>query len=314
MDGRRPCGLGPDDLGHPRPKGACRTEFGDREELVVVGGESEADLCDSVGDRQPGLGEVAQIGHPGRDGAGQLPRRAGAQVVQCGPVHGDGPHPTAVADGRARHRDHLVEGGGGYATQRSGQRIGAQVHRQPGTLLVVESAEQAKHRVGGGTVVGTGVQDHRHQVQEHTLEQSVQLGGPHATQLQRAHPVGEGAEHGGVALGDGGLAGQREHLDDLPAGVHVTQRVGTTGERPLPRQRRFGMSVQRGVERPHREAFVGGRIEQTFGLGGQVRWVAAAALGQHTGHPGPPALAIRFNDARGHSRLLGCRGLESSPV
>ena len=39
--------------------------------------------------------------------------------------------------------------------------------------------------------------------------------------------------------------------------------------------------------------------------GGQIRGIAPQTLRQHAGHAGAPALAIRFNDARGHSRLLG---------
>ena len=58
-----------------------------------------------------------------------------------------------------------------------------------------------------------------------------------------------------------------------------------------PGSARLRLRVQRGVERPDREALVGGRVEQAFGLGRQV---TATALGEHSGDRLAPARAALF--------------------
>ena len=108
--------------------------LGDRHELVVVGGQPEADLPQRLADRQPGFGQHPKVSHRGRDAAGQLPRRVGAQIVESGSVDGDRPH--AVIGGHPRgDRDDILDRGGGTIAQRRGQRVGAQVDRQRCALL-----------------------------------------------------------------------------------------------------------------------------------------------------------------------------------
>ena len=91
-----PCVGLADHLGHPGPQPAQHAEFGDRHELVVVCGQPEADLPQRVRHAEPGLAEQPQIGDARGDGSGQLPRRAGAEVVQRGPVDRDRAHATGV--------------------------------------------------------------------------------------------------------------------------------------------------------------------------------------------------------------------------
>ena len=130
-----------------------------------------------------------------------------------------------------------------------GERVGAEVDRQPGALVVVHVGHQRQHRVGGGDEVGTGIENHRHEVEEHALEQAVQVGrrdtvGRTDPQHQRADPLGQRDQHGAVAVGDGLLAGDGERLGDLPAGLDVAQRVAAADERPVAGQRRLGQRVQ----------------------------------------------------------------------
>ena len=123
-----------------------------------------------LADRDPGFGEHPQVGHRGRDAAGQLPRRVGAQVVEGGSVDGDRPH--AVVGGHPRgDRDDILDRGSGTVAQRRGQRVGAQVDRQRGALVGFHLGDQRQHGVAGRRVVGARVEDHRRHAQVHTLEQ-----------------------------------------------------------------------------------------------------------------------------------------------
>lgn len=123
-----------DDLGDPRPQVARRAELGDRHELVVVGGEPEADLAQRLADRHPRLGEHPQVTHRGRDTGGQLPGRVGAQIVERGSVDGDRPH-ARVLGGPLGDGDHVLDLRGGTLTERRGQRVAAEVDRHGGALI-----------------------------------------------------------------------------------------------------------------------------------------------------------------------------------
>ncbi len=69
------------EFGHPGPQPAGRPQLGDRGELVGGHGEAELERVQRVGDRQPGVGQRAQVGHADRRGDGQLVGVAGAGVV-----------------------------------------------------------------------------------------------------------------------------------------------------------------------------------------------------------------------------------------
>ncbi len=230
-----------DDLGHPGPELPGGAQLGDGHELVVVGGEAETDLPQSSCGAEPGFTEPPQVGDRGGDTAGQLPRRAGSEVVERGTVDGDRPD-TARAGHPSGKGQNVVDRGCRPAAERRGQRVGAQINGQRVPLTGIEARHQRQHGFGGGGVVGAGVKDHRRQFQVHTFEQPVQLCRRHTgsadPQHQRAHPVGQRRQHHRVAL-PRGLTGQRERLGDLPARVDVTQRVGPSDVRPFAGQRRL---------------------------------------------------------------------------
>ena len=108
---------------------------------------------------------------------------------------------------------------------------------------------------------------------------------------QRADPVGQGGDYGGVVVvppGDG------ERLGDLPARVDVAQRVAATHVGPLAGQRRFGQLVERGVERPDGDPVVGRGFQQPFGLVPQLLGILACAFRQHSGDRRAPTPANLF--------------------
>ena len=167
------------------------------------------------GARSPASPSMPQISDARCDRSGQLPRRTGAEIVQSGPVDGDRAHATGVTRHLRRGRDDVGDVGGRPLAERRGERIGAEVDRQPGALVVVHVGQQRQHRLGGGDEVGAGVENHRHEVEEHALEQPVQVGRRDAVgradpQRQRAHPLGQGDQDSAVAVGDGLLARERE--------------------------------------------------------------------------------------------------------
>ena len=61
------------------------------------------------------------------------------------------------------------------ARQRRGQWVRTQVDREPGPLVGVERLHQRQQLVGRAGDIGTGIEDHGHQVEEHTFEGAVQL-------------------------------------------------------------------------------------------------------------------------------------------
>ena len=151
------------------------------------------------------------------------------------------------------------------------------------------------------------VEHHRHQVEKHALEQAVQLAGRDAVgrahpQHQRADTFGQGDQHGAVAVGDRLLARRGKRLGDLPPRLDVAQRVAAADERPSARQRRLRQAVQAGVQRADREALIGRRIQQAFGLRRQVGRIAPGRFRQHAGDSRAPALLrllqVRFLQAR----------------
>ncbi len=162
----------PDHLGDPRPQLARRTQFRDRHELVVVGGEAESDLPQRVryprcrrrrasADRPPPAATLPANSH---DALAPRWWKAGPSTVIART-------PPSYAVDLGRHRDDVGQLGGGPPAQRRGQRVGAQIKRQPGALVVVQIGHQRQHRIGGGHVVGArDVKDHRHQIKEHALE------------------------------------------------------------------------------------------------------------------------------------------------
>ena len=79
----------PDNLGNPRPKLACRTQLRNGHELIVVRGESKADLPQPIPNTKAAAAEQPQVGHPGGHAAGQLPRRTRTVVVERRAVNGD---------------------------------------------------------------------------------------------------------------------------------------------------------------------------------------------------------------------------------
>ncbi len=282
-----------DDLGDPRPEPARGAQLGDGEELVVVGGQPEADLPQGLCDGQPGVGEQPQVGHRGRDGAGQLPGGVGAQVVQGGSVDGDRPH-TAARGRAGRHGDHLLRRRGLPAAELRGQRVGAQVDGHGGALLRTQLVEQRQQGFACPGVVGARVEDDGHQVEVHAREQLGELGGRHAglahADPQRADPLGEGGQHRGVAV----TAGNTERLGHLPARVDVAQRVAAAHVGPLAGQRRLGQLVERGVERPDGDSVIRRGLQQPLGLVPQLAGILAGALGQHTGDRTAPTPANLF--------------------
>ncbi len=256
----------PDDLGHPGPELARRTELRDCHELVVVGGEPEADLPQGVRDRDATITEQPQIGDRRGDAARQLPRSTRPPIVECGAVNGDRAHPTVVHPRLGGDRHHIGYLGCGAAAQRCGQRVGAQVDRKPRTLVVVEVGQQRQQRVGGVEEFGTGSRDlqhHRNQVEEDTVEQAIEAGNRHAgladPQYERTDALGQGDQNGAVALVGVDRSIRREGFGHLPSGLDVTQprhRRGRYGH--CPGNDGSGSASSAGVQRSDREAVVGG--------------------------------------------------------
>lgn len=311
MHGRRPAVGLAEYVGDPGPELAGRTEFRDRHELVVVGHQPEADLAQRVGDLDARVDQRTHVLHGRSQRAGELPGRVGAAVVERRSVNRDRANPGTAGEVRGDPGD-LLELRCAETAERRGERIGTQIDRQSGfpgrfaparrsgALGVVGAGHQRQHRLGGGTELRPGVEDHRSEFDEHSLEQPVQIRcgdtGVTDPQHQGADALAQGAQHRGIAVGDlAGEAGPREHLGDLPAGDDVAAGIAAADERPCARQRRLGQLVQCGVERPDRKALVGGRVQQRLGLGGQIRGIFPAALGQHAGHRGAPAGAAFLN-------------------
>ena len=91
----------------------------------------------------------------------------------------------------------------GSRAQGRGQRVRAQVHRQPRALVVVEVGQQRQQASAAATKSAPASEHHRHQVEEHTVEQTVQLGRRDAVgadpQHQRADAFCQGDQHRAVA-------------------------------------------------------------------------------------------------------------------
>ena len=269
-----------DDLGNPGPQLAQGPDLGDRHELVVVG-------------------EHSKVGHGGSDAAGDLPRRVGAQIVKRRPVHGDRPH-TLVAGYLLGQADDLRHRRGRTVAERRRERVGPQINRHNRALIGFDVVHQLQQDVAGRPVIGAGIEDHRCHAQIDALEHFLQLPGrhtrlPHSDQ-QRADPFAEPGKYRGVELlrRDPGHPVGRNCLGDLPSGLDVPQRIGTTQIGPLTRQRRLGQFVQRSVERPDRDSLVGPGLQHLFGLWPQFVGLAPGALGQDPGHRrAPTGAALR---------------------
>ncbi len=90
---------------------------------------------------------------------------------------------------------------------------------------------------GRGGEVGSGIENHGHEIEEDALEQTVQLARCDAVgfadpQHERADALGQRDQDGAVAVCDGLLAGGGERLGDLPSRLDVAQRVAAADERP----------------------------------------------------------------------------------
>ena len=111
---------------------ARRPQLRDGHELVVVGGQPETDLPQGIRDLDAAVAQQPQIGDRGGDTGRQFPRCARTQIVKCGAVNGDRPNAAVEKplsfEARSTTRS---RSGANAAAQRRGQRIGAEVHRQP---------------------------------------------------------------------------------------------------------------------------------------------------------------------------------------
>ena len=324
VDGGRSGVGGTDDLGDPGPELPCGTQFGDRHELVVVCGEAEADLLQRVRRLDAVLGQHAQIGDTGRNGGRELPRRAGTQIVEGRTIDGDRAHAAVIIGDPGGGCHHVIHRRCGSARERSRQRIAAEIDGEPGTPFAVQIGDQGQHRIRRGGVVRPRVEDHRDELEEHPLEQPVQLARGDAVrpiprrfarpaadaQHQRAGALGQRVQHSPVAVLRILPARQRERLRHLPSRLHVAHRIATTDKRPAAGQRRFGLAVQDGVQRADRKALVRRRIEELLGFGAQVSGILAAALGKHAGHSRAPLLSIGLGNAESRTGpLFGHRQL-----
>ena len=260
-----------DNLRDSRPQPSQRPDLGDCQELIVVGGQPETDLRQGLVHRQAGFGEHPQVGHRGGDAAGELPRRVGAEIVERGPVDGDRPHTVVVGQSRC-HADDFPQLGRGTLAERRSKWVGPQVDRQDCALIGLDAADQFEQGVAGGPIIGAGIENHRCHAQVNAFEHLLQLCGqytglPHPHQ-QRADTLAERGEHRGVDL----LRRHPDHpvgrngLGDPPPGLDVAQPIGATQVGPLARQWRLGQLIERGVQRPDRDRFVGRGFQHLLGL------------------------------------------------
>ena len=200
---------------------------------------------------------------------------------------------SVVAGDSSRCRHDVRHLRGRPVTERCGERVGAQIHREPFALFGVQIGQQRQQGLGGGGVIGASLQLYRNQVEKHRVEEPSEVGWGHTvgsdTQHQRADAFGQAEQHRTVGLG-GATRGGRKGLGDLPPGLDVAQGVATAHVRPLPGQRRLGQLVEAGVEGTDRETVVRRRIEQPVGFGGQVGGIFAGTLCQHPGYRGAPLL------------------------
>ncbi|GAQ39324.1 hypothetical protein MPS_4631 [Mycobacterium pseudoshottsii JCM 15466] len=293
---RRPAIRVTGDLGDPGPQPARGSHLGQCHELVVIGGQPEADLCQRVADRETGFGEQPEIGHRRANGGREFPGRSRAQIVKRRPVDGDRPH-ASITGHPSRDREYIVNRGGGTPAQRRGQRIGAQIDRHRRALVGIQPSRQPQHRLAGRPVLGTGIHNHRRQVQIHTREQPFELVRRHAVvphpDQQRADAVTQHAQQRLVGVHHGRIR-LRYRLDDLPARVDVAQRVAAPDVGPLARQRWFRQLVEGTVERPDGDSVVGGSVQQPFGLIAEPGRIRPRGLGKNTGDRTAPTLANLF--------------------
>ena len=296
-------------VGHPCPQLPGRTELRDGHELVIVGGQPEADLMQCVEGSYSGSGLQAQVVKARAEHTRQFPGGAGPTVVESRSVDGDRPH-AALAGHGGGHRKNFLDSAGVGPTQSGGERVGTEVDRHRRAPCVVGSGHQGKHRPGRDREMRTGVQHYRREFEVHTLQPTVELPGRHPagtdTQHQRTHAVDKRAEYGGIALrGGAGEVRRRELLGYLPAGQYVTVAVSAAHERPLTRQRRFAQSINRGVERVNLKALVGRRVQQSLRFVGEFGPIPSIALGNHLGDGTAPPRALQFYR---HRRLPLSRG------
>ena len=264
--------------------------------MVIVNGEPETDQAERRGGAEPGVDKMPEVGHARRDGSPQLPGRVGTEIVECGPVDGDHPHVPVESENLLRPSDDLLETRRGAPGERRGERVRREIHRQPRSLVVVESRQHGEQRLDRRAVCrAIGVHHEGHQVEVDTVEERRQLRRRHCAladpQHQRADAFGEPDQDGAIRL-----CRRRPvcgvDLGHLPAGFDVAQCVAATHERPTARQRGFGEIVPARVERPDGETVVRRRVEQTLRLGAQLGGVLLRCLRQHARHGGAPSVQI----------------------
>ena len=299
-------------LGDPAPHPARGPEFRDGHELIVVGGQPEAQLTQCRRHTQTPGREQSEVVGGRTDDAGEFPRGVGTAIVQGGTVHAD--RTRTEVRGPAGDRLHLGHRGRGAAADGGGQGIGAEIDRRrrpPPVSPIPLPGEQVEHRLGGRAEVGAAVQSDRGQREIDAPQQPVQAGGRHAvraqSQDQRGDAVDQGVEHRGVGILDrSGESGGRELLGHLPPGKHIAVPVPAAHERPFAGQCGLRHGVQRGVQRADRKSLVGRGIQQPLRLS-LVRRRGPAAAGEHTRDRAAPPVARTgegLPQICGHRRLL----------
>ena len=286
-------GGGSAELEHPRPGPAYGAELGDRLELLVGGRQPELHQARRLVDVHPGLGEGPQVVRPDREHVAQLLHVGGTEVV----------HGRAVDDQRAaaeltrqrrRLRDHA--GSGLRAPVRPASVPTPRTRAPTGStprLVPAASVRAPRHRgegAGGTQGVRRRVEHDRRHVEQHALEQGLEVGrgdtrAPHLHE-ERGDAVLQVGQRGCVRRARIGVGEERAHVPAVPArgGTH---RVGQVGHE-LGRAERGDRDP---VERPPREGLpdvvVGGVLTEASRLAEHrrsgrlpVRDVVVGALGQ----------------------------------
>ena len=161
--------------------------------------------------------------------------------------------------------------GAGATAQRRGQRVGAEIDRQPGSLFVVEVGDQRQHRVGRGGEIGARIEHHRDQFEEHTLEQAVEFVRPRAVgaptrSTSALTPSVSADSTAPLPSATDFCPGAGNASTTFQPDFTSRKRIAAADERPPTGQRRLGLRVEDGVERADREALIGRRVEKLLGL------------------------------------------------
>ena len=197
---------------------------------------------------------------------------------------------TSSVDGAARPLSVAVSGSAPRSTERRARRSSSRSVTSDSTA----SAAAAKSAPASST---TGTSSRNTPSRSRSSSSALTPVGP-TSQNQRADTLRQRRQHRTVSVGHRNLPWRGKRLDDLPAGLHVAQCVGTPDERPPTRQRGLRLGVEDGVERADREALIGRRVQKLLGRRAEFRGILATALGQHAGNRGTPLLAIRLRSHR----------------